>query len=81
MMKKIAEWLERFIANRKQAYKASKDERLKDEAYHRIQVREFAGKLCLCLDNTPVLERTLFNDSELQQARFLLYQYLKSVRK
>lgn len=80
-MKKIAEWLDRFIANRKKAYDAKKDERLKDEAYHRIQVREFAGKLCLCLDNVPVLERTLFNDSELQQARFLLYQYLKSVRK
>jgi hypothetical protein len=79
-MTRIWGWLQSNLAQRKQQRKARKEERLQREAEHRIQVREFDGVLCLCLDNIPVLERTAFNDAELKQARFLLFNYLKRVR-
>ena len=50
------------------------------EVQERLQVREFNGQLCLCLDNVPVIARTAFNDTELKQARYMLKQYIKRTR-
>lgn len=49
------------------------------ETERRLQVREFGGELCLCLDNVPVLERRTFDEEELRQARALMFSYLQNL--
>lgn len=44
------------ISNRMRQRKAERRiADIKDEAQHRIQIREFGGKLCLAIDNIPVV--------------------------
>lgn len=78
---KVLAWFAGYQQQIRVRRDARKAARLQREVERRIQVREFDGGLCLCLDNIPVLKRAVFDDDELRQARSLLFNYLTSARR
>ena len=76
----MANLLNRWLSEHRQKKERRREARLEMEVQERLQVREFNGQLCLCLDNVPVIARTAFNDTELKQARYMLKQYIKRTR-
>lgn len=50
----------------------------KQQAEHRIQVREFGKQLCLAFDNIPILPMEEFNNEVLTEARKTFNNYLNN---
>lgn len=78
---KVLAWFAEYQQQNRERREARNAARLRREVERRIQVREFDGCLCLCIDNIPVLKRPEFDDAELKQARRLLFDYLSSARR
>jgi hypothetical protein len=76
----MAYLLNRWLTENRKKKERQREARLEMEVQERLQVREFGGQLCLCLDNVPVIASTAFNDTELKQARYMLKQYIKRTR-
>lgn len=81
ILDKVLAWFAEYQQQNRERREARKAARLQREVERRIQVREFDGGLCLCIDNIPVLKRAEFDDAELKQARTLLFNYLTSARR
>ena len=76
---KLFENAKELYSRQQRKKQARRNMMLLRETERRLQVREFGGELCLCLDNVPVLERRTFDEEELRQARALMFSYLQSL--
>ncbi len=81
VMKTMSAWLAKTSASRKARLQARKEKEMEEEVQRRIQVREFAGDLYVCMDNIPMLSPGDLKGgmaTAVNQARQTMRRYLQN---
>ncbi len=73
----MTETIQEFLEGKRKAYERKKTARRNKEAEHRVQLREFDDKICLCLDNIPLVPIKDGNTDMLKTARGIFRDWLE----